>query len=51
MSEDLNEAHLSADDAPAENALYKKFFEKYADGVAFEMNFQCFLESLKHRNA
>lgn len=51
MSNDLNEAHLAAEDTPAENALYKKFFEKYVDEVAFETNFRCFLESIKHRNA
>lgn len=51
MADDLNEAHLAAEDTPAENALVKKFFEKYQDDGAFDINFQCFLESLKHRNA
>ena len=51
MSDDLNVQCPDADHGPAASALYQKFFAKYENDEAFEVNLHSFLEALKHRSS
>lgn len=51
MADDLKVHGLDNDDGPATKALYAMFFAKYEDDEAFEANFLCFVEAIKHRTA
>ena len=51
MADDLNVQRLDTDDVSAANSLYKKFFAKYENDDAFEVNFQSFLEAIQQRSA